>query len=172
MASRSLSRSLAAFGAAATLLLAPALARADAPEPDGQRLWLTTGFVSHHVGGGSPHRYNERNGGLGIEYTLGPDWQLAAGAYKNSVREHSRYAQAVWTPELTRTRLGDCKLGLGAALGVVDGYPAMRRGGFFPTVLPVASIEWKRVGVNLTYIPSLAGNVTGAFAVQLKLAVF
>lgn len=172
MSSSSPFRSLTSAAAAATLLLAAVPACADTNEPAGQRLWLTSGFVSRHVGSGNTGRYNEKNGGLGVEWAVDADWHLAAGAYRNSVRRHSRYAQVVWTPEFTRARHGDCKFGLGAALGVVDGYPAMRHGGFFPTVLPVASVEWRRVGVNLTYIPSLAGNVTGAFALQLKLAVF
>ncbi|WP_295641089.1 hypothetical protein [uncultured Methylibium sp.] len=172
MASSSPFRSLASAAVAVTLLSIAVPASADTNEPDGQHLWLTTGFVSRHVGSGNTGRYNEKNGGLGIEVALDEDWRLAAGAYRNSMRQHSRYAQAVWSPEFTRARRGDWKFSLGAALGVVDGYPAMRHGGFFPTVLPVASVEWRRVGVNLTYIPSLAGNVTGAFALQLKLAVF
>lgn len=167
------SRSLATPAAAVALLLSgPAPALAGTPEAQGQQLWLTSGFLSRHVGSGNTGRYNEKNGGLGFELAFSDDWRLAAGAYRNSVRRHSRYAQAVWSPELTRLRHGDWKFSLGAALGVVDGYPAMRHGGFFPTVLPVASVEWRRIGVNLTYIPSLAGNVTGAFALQLKLAAF
>jgi hypothetical protein len=54
----------------------------------------------------------------------------------------------------------------------VDGYPDMCDGGFFPTLLPVATLEWNRVGVNLTYIPSIAGNVSGAVARQLKLQLY
>lgn len=45
----------------------------------------------------------------------------------------------------------------------------MRDGRYFPTLLPIATLEWNRVGANLTYIPSIAGNVTGAIALQLKL---
>lgn len=165
-------RSLVIAIAAATLLSAAVPARAETQDAEDPRLWLTSGFLSRHVGSGNTGRYNEKNGGLGVEFALDADWRLAAGSYRNSVREHSRYAQAVWTPAWTRAQAGEWKFGLGAALGVVDGYPAMRHGGFFPTVLPVASVEWRRVGVNLTYIPSLAGNVTGAFALQLKLAVF
>jgi hypothetical protein len=64
---------------------------------------------------------------------------------------------------------GDWKFRLGTAFGVVDGYPRMRAGGHYPTLLPVASFEWRALGLNLTYVPSIAGNVAGAVALQAKL---
>lgn len=132
-------------------------------------LWVTSGFVSKHARSGN---YNENNRGIGFEYTLDARWHLAAGVYDNSMRRTSRYAQAVWSPDATLWRSGDWKANLGVAVGLVDGYRDMREGGFFPTLLPVASLEWKRVGVNLTYIPSIAGNVSGAVALQLKLQLY
>lgn len=132
-------------------------------------LWVTSGFVSKHSRGSD---YNENNRGVGFEYTFDASWHLAAGVYDNSLRRTSRYAQAVWSPDATLWRRGDWKARLGAAVGLVDGYPDMRDGRFFPTLLPVASLEWNRVGVNLTYIPSIAGNVSGAVALQLKLQLY
>jgi hypothetical protein len=132
-------------------------------------LWVTSGFVSKHS---SSRDYNENNQGVGFEYTFNPNWQLAAGVYDNSLRQTSRYAQAVRSSDATLWRSGDWKARLGVAVGLVDGYPDMRHGGVFPTLLPVASLEWNRVGVNLTYIPSIAGNVSGAVALQLKLQLY
>lgn len=86
--------------------------------------------------------------------------------------ETSRYAQLVWSPDRTTWRVHGCTFALGGAVGTVDGYPGMRGGGFFPTLLPVASLEWRRIGINLTYIPSVAGNVAGAVALQAKFRLF
>ncbi len=157
--------------ASLALCLVPSLARADGFDSAVGGLWITSGFWSQHDHGGRGKPaggWNESNTGIGAEYAFDEDWRLSAGVYENSVFETSRYAQLVWSPPMTTWRHGAATLQLGAAAGVVDGYPGMRDGGFFPTLLPVASLEWHRVGLNLTYIPSIGGNVAGAFALQLK----
>lgn len=131
-----------------------------------QSLWVTSGFWSYH----QAHRdyYNQDNKGIGFEAAFNDNWSLALGRYRNSVREHSRYVQAVWTPDVAQVRFGELRVTGGIAFGLVDGYPDMRQGKFFPALLPVASLEYGRVGLNVTYIPTIAGRVDGAVAVQLK----
>lgn len=148
-------------------------ALANEQDPESGSVWVTSGFVSKHTSqqhapaGG----WNEDNAGIGIEYVFNSNWLVEGGAYKNSVYKRSHYAQIVWSPDLVTWSAGDWKVRLGAAVGVVDGYPRMAGGGYFPTLLPVASAHWKRVGVNLTYVPSIAGNVAGAVALQAKFRV-
>lgn len=138
----------------------------DIDKPLLQSVWVTSGFWSYH----QAHRdcYNQDNKGIGFEVALNDNWALALGRYRNSVREHSRYVQAVWTPDAAQLHFGDLRVTGGIAVGVVDGYPDMRQGKFFPALLPVASLEYGRVGLNVTYIPTIAGRVDGAVAVQLK----
>ena len=129
-------------------------------------VWVTSGFWSHHLK--NRDIYNQKNTGFGFEVAFNENWSLAVGRYRNSVREQSTYAQAVWTPDATQVRLGDVRLAAGVAFGVVNGYPDMHDGKVSPALLPIASLEYGRVGINLTYIPTIAGKVDGALAVQLK----
>jgi hypothetical protein len=134
------------------------------------QLWLDSGFLSHHV----QHRgrYNEHNDGLGLEWHFGSgDWQLDAGHYRNSLRQGSNYLQLGWTP-LKAELPWRMQARLGASVGAVDGYPSVRHGGWFPTLVPVLSLEGSRVGVNLVYIPTVGKRVDGAYAVQLKFRAF
>ena len=151
-------------------VLAAGAALANEQDPMSGSVWVTTGFVSKHTSRQhAPAKgWNENNAGVGIEYGLSSNWLIEGGVYKNSVYRTSHYAQVVWSPDLATWSSGDWTLRLGTAVGVVDGYPRMSGGGYFPTLLPVASAHWKRVGVNLTYVPSVAGNVAGAVALQAK----
>jgi hypothetical protein len=135
---------------------APATA-ASAPE-----IWLNVGGFSRHFD--RSNRYNERNFGFGIEWRTSEQFAFMAGVYDNSLGKHSQYAAVNWQP----WSLGPVKLG--AALGVMNGYPALKRGGTFFAALPMASIEGRRFGINLGLIPSMK-NVDGAFMLQFKLRV-
>jgi len=64
------------------------------------------------------------------------------------------------------------KVRLGAVAGVMDGYPNMRNGGWFVSVIPAASFEYNNVGLNLMYIPSYQDKIYGSISLQLKLRVF
>lgn len=126
-----------------------------------QELWVTSGFVSKHLKAPDAGKtYNERNPGLGLEYSLSPTWAVSGGFYKNSWYRRSQYLQAVWTP----AEFGPVKLGI--AMGVVNGYPLVNKGGYFPTLLPVLSFGY----VNLTYVPSVMEN-SGAVALQFKVQI-
>jgi hypothetical protein len=63
----------------------------------------------------------------------------------------------------------------GGAVGLLDGYPALRGGRFSAVVLPVASSTFKLfnqdVGINLTYIPTISRHVDGSLAIQFKLRI-
>ncbi len=160
----------ARFIASALAALAAGAALANEADPTSGSVWVTTGFVSKHTSQqhAPAQGWNENNVGIGIEYVFGSNWLIEGGAYRNSVYKTSHYAQAVWSPDLVTWSSGDWTFRLGTAVGVVDGYPRMGGGGYFPTLLPVASAQWRRVGVNLTYVPSTAGNVAGAVALQAK----
>ena len=127
------------------------------------RLAITTGFWSYHES--SRGKYNETNTGFGFEYELSPNWTFAAGHYENSVR---RDGQVLWNPDIAQGQWGPVRFSAGIAVGLVNGYPELRNGDVSPTILPVASVLIGPVGVNLTYIPSVAGRADGAFALQLK----
>jgi hypothetical protein len=130
------------------------------------RLAIATGFWSYHTSNRS--EYNQTNTGVGLEYELDPNWTLAAGHYKNSVERDSTYAQALWTPDVAQAQFGAVRLSAGVAVGLVNGYPELRDGEVAPTLLPVATLMVGPFGVNLTYIPSVAGRADGAFALQFK----
>jgi hypothetical protein len=122
-------------------------------------LWINVGGFSSHFS--RDKGYNENNAGLGVEYRINPDVSIMAGGYYNSVRKNTSYAAVNWQP----WALGNWKLG--AAIGLMDGYPALERGGTFFAALPMASWEGKRFGFNLGVIPSMP-KIDGAVIVQLK----
>ena len=151
--------------AALIALAAPAAVQAT-PASNLERVTLTSGFWSYHTSNRS--RYNEDNPGIGVEAAVNTNWTIAAGNYRNSVERASTYLQAMWTPDVARTQLGAVRLSAGVAMGLVTGYPELRNGDAFPTLLPVASMSVGPVGLNLTYIPSVAGRADGAIALQFK----
>jgi hypothetical protein len=146
------------------------------------RLSLTTGFLSHHTAKrhSADHRgWNENNTGIGFEYRLNDNLDLAAGVYKNSVYRNSRYLQLVYTPDFTQLHLGPVAIDAGVAVGVADGYPKRNHGHCAPAILPVVSVAMplpggmfaRSLGLNFTYVPSLtSAGTAGAFAVQAKLS--
>jgi hypothetical protein len=153
---------------AAFALMAPA-AMADSatttmdlePPPTSQ-LWLNVGGFSRHFD--RNRGYNEHNLGLGIEYRTSPELSYMIGSYHNSVRKNTTYAAVNWQP----WAVGPFKVG--AAIGLMNGYPAVNRGGNFFAALPMASYEGKRFGVNLGLIPSMK-NIDGAVILQFKVRI-
>ncbi|QIM53804.1 hypothetical protein [Hydrogenophaga crocea] len=135
----------------------PAIPAAETPS-----VWVNIGGFSRHFNRHA--HYNERNLGFGLEWRRSPDVALMAGVYDNSLGKHSQYAAVNWQP----WQIGPVKLG--AAIGVLNGYPAIERGGTFFAALPMATIEGRRFGVNLGVIPSMK-NVDGALLLQFKLRI-
>ena len=134
------------------------------------QLWLDSGFWSHHTKQNSGKPYREHNAGLGVEWRFKPTWQVNAGHYRNSLDEPSNYLQLGWMP-LNWTPAANLKLELGGSVGVVNGYPGIADKGYFPSLVPVAAVQWRRVGINFVYVPSV-GRVHGAYAAQLKFQMF
>ena len=142
---------------ALVLLLGAGLARADF-EP--QRLWLNAGFYSAHFNADKGLR--NANPGLGVEYKLDDTWSATAGRFINSDNGHSSYVGAYYQPWTFA----------GARLGVVggafSGYPKAFNGGWFPAIMPVATWEGERIGLNIALVPPLKDRLYGAVSFQLK----
>jgi hypothetical protein len=126
--------------------------------------WLDTGFATYHLQ--QDKDLNGRNPGVGAEYRFSSTAAVTAGHFYNSDRKHSSYAGVIYQP----FAIGPVRLG--AVLGGFNGYPKMRDGGWFPALIPVATIEYKRIGVNLGFIPTYKDRLYGGISVQLKLKLF
>ena len=149
--------------ALALLLCAQAHAQ---EQDDGKRseLWLATGFATYHFQ--SDKDLNGQNPGVGIEYRFSDVAAVTAGRFYNSDREHSKYVGVYYQPWSYRG------VKLGAVVGAFDGYPNMRDGGWFPALIPAATYEYKRVGVNLAVIPTYKNRLHGGISLQLKFKLF
>ena len=133
---------------------------------DKSQNWLQTGFLSYHLNRDQAHtrHFREQNYGIGFEHKLSEDSSLSIGYYRNSLDRNSFYAGYNWSP----INAGAVKLGVIG--GVISGYPALNKGGAFPMLLPVASLEGKAVGINLTYVPRMK-DVSSVVALQLKFKI-
>jgi hypothetical protein len=129
------------------------------PEPV-RELWIDSGFLTGHFD--RDKDLNGRNTGLGAEYRWRADLALTAGRFYNSDRQYSSYAGAIWQP----FAIGPVRLG--AVVAGFNGYPHMRDGGWFPALIPVATVEYRRVGVNVGFVPSYKDRLYGGISVQLK----
>ena len=151
------------FGCCAVL----STARAADPEFTPQ-VWLNPGIFSHHFD--RSEGFREDNVGLGAEVLLAPDHALMAGTIINSERSRTHYGAYQWRP--MHWQPYDINVSAGIIVGAFDGYPRYRNGGWFLAGMPVLAIEGKRVGINLSIIPTIKDRVNGAIAVQIKLRVW
>ena len=139
------------------LLLCASGAQADF---NSSRLWVNAGFYSAHFD--TDKGLRNANPGLGVEYKLDDTWSATAGRFINSDNAHSNYIGAYYQPWTFA----------GARWGVVggafNGYPKAYNGGWFPAVLPVATWEGKRLGLNLALVPPLKDRLYGAVSFQFK----
>jgi len=148
--------------ACALICSAPAAFAVDEDTGKNPEVWVNMGGFSRHFA--RDKGYNESNLGLGVEYRTNAELSYMAGAYYNSMRKTTYYAAVNWQP----LSIGPWKLG--ASAGVMNGYPAVAKGGTFFAALPMATWEGSRFGVNLGLIPSI-GKVDGAVVIQFKLRV-
>jgi hypothetical protein len=126
--------------------------------------WIDSGFATYHFD--RDRDLNGRNTGLGAEYRFRDDMSATVGRFYNSDRAYSNYAGAIWQPfAIGRVRLG-------VVAGAFNGYPRMRDGGWFPALIPVATVEFERVGLNLGFVPSYKDRLYGGFSFQLKFKLF
>ncbi len=148
---------------ALTLFACPAARSEDAPARS-KALWLDTGFATYHFQ--SDKDLNGRNPGIGVEYRISDSSSVTAGRFFNSDRRHSRYAGMYYQPWTVHG------VKLGVVAGGFDGYPRMRDGGWFLAAIPVATIEYQRVGVNLAVVPTYKNRLHGGVSVQFKFKLF
>lgn len=127
-------------------------------------LWINTGGFSKHF---QDNGRNETNLGLGAEYRFHEDMSVMVGYHKNSLSLRTRYAAVNYQP----LNIGSVKIG--ASIGVMDGYPAVNKGGVFFAALPMVTYEGNRFGANFGVIPNIPSkHVEGAFVLQLKFKAF
>lgn len=129
-----------------------------------REVWLNAGFYSYHFD--RDKGLNDSNPGLGAEYRFSTVASATVGRFYNSDRQYSNYLGVYYQP----FRIGPVRLG--AVVGGFDGYPNMRDGGWFPALIPTASIEYKSVGLNVAVVPKYKDRLYGALSFQLKLKVF
>lgn len=136
-----------------------------AVQDEGSQIWLTSGFRSYHFKRSA--RYNENNSGVGFEWRFDDERAISGGSYNNSVRRTSNYLHYVWTP----VNAGPVKIG--GAAGLISGYPELNKGNYGFSLIPVATLNFKvfshDAGINLVYIPTIAKQVDGSLALQLKI---
>ena len=130
-----------------------------APAP-AREFWLDSGFATVHFD--RDKDLNGSNGGIGAEVKFRADLAATAGRFYNSDRQYSTYAGAIWQPYA----IGPVRLG--AVIAGFNGYPHMRDGGWFPAIIPVATVEYQRFGVNVGFVPSYKDRLYGGLSVQLK----
>ena len=129
------------------------------PAPKSE-LWIDSGFLTAHFN--RDKDLNGENHGLGAEYRFSNTLSATAGRFYNSDRAWSSYAGVIWQP----WTIGPVRVG--AAIAGFNGYPHMREGGWFPAAIPTATIEYRRVGVNIGVVPSYKDRLYGGISVQLK----
>jgi hypothetical protein len=149
----------------AALVLASA-ASAAAVADDAMKIWVSPGWQSYHFDRSQDFR--EENYGLGAEVLLTPEHGFVAGTIINSNRERSRYGGYHWRP--LRWQPAGVSVSGGLGLALIDGYPAVRAGGWFPAVLPFLAVEHGPLGANLIFIPNSSNG--SALGLQLKLRVW
>ncbi len=129
-------------------------------EFDASRLWVNAGFYSAHFD--SAKGLRNANPGLGFEYRLDDTWSATAGRFINSDNANSSYVGAYYQP----WTFAGVKLGVVA--GAFNGYPKAFNGGWFPAVLPVATLESGHFGLNVAFVPPMKDRLYGAVSFQLK----
>ncbi|MCG2585302.1 hypothetical protein [Massilia sp. TS11] len=150
----------AALLAASPLALADPLISSVEDQPLSE-LWVNPGFATYHFQ--RDRNLNGKNPGLGLEYRWSTQLAATAGRFKNSDWEHSNYVGVYYQP----WQIGPVRLGVVG--GAFNGYPHFRNGGWFPSVLPVASAEWGRLGLMTTIVPGWGERLHGGISVQLRL---
>ena len=123
-------------------------------------VWVNPGFYSYHLE--RDKGFNNVNTGLGVEASLTDTYSVTAGFFRNSDRETSRYVGLYAMP----FKIGG--FNVGTAVGAFDGYPKMRDGGWFPAIIPTVAFEGERLGLNLSFIPTVGDKLHGAVTFQLK----
>lgn len=144
----------------ACLLCASTVALTAYAEFDASRLWVNAGFYSAHFD--TQKGLRNANPGIGVEYRIDPTWSVTAGRFRNSNNADSSYLGAYYQPW---TFAG---VKLGAVVGAFNGYPNAYNGGWFPALIPTATLESSHWGLNVALVPPLKDRLYGAVSFQLK----
>lgn len=135
-------------------------ATAHAFDLDVRQAWINPGFYSYHLQ--HDKNLNNVNTGLGIELPLSDTYSVTAGVFRNSDRATSHYVGLYVMPY----HFGPFKAG--AVVGGFNGYPKAFDGGWFPAIIPVLSMEGERLGLNVSFVPTVGDRLHGAVSFQLK----
>lgn len=130
------------------VLFAPA-ARAD--EVGSVRLTLP--ITAYHFQDNA--KYNNKNLGVGVEYTVLTDVRLKSVIYNNSRNIESMFIGGVFTP--LSMSVGGVKIEGGFMAGKVSGYAVEP----ILIALPAARVEWKQHGMNMAGLPNARGSTGG-----------
>lgn len=144
----------------ACLLVVSSAALSAHAEFDASRLWINAGFYSAHFDTNKGLR--NANPGIGFEYRIDDTWSATAGRFRNSNDVNSNYVGAYYQPW---TWAG---VKLGVVAGAFNGYPNAYQGGWFPALIPTASLEGQHWGLNVALVPPLKDRLYGAVSFQLK----
>jgi hypothetical protein len=129
-------------------------------EFDTQRLWVNAGFYSAHFD--TQKGLRNANPGIGVEYRIDPNWSATAGRFRNSNNADSSYVGVYYQPW---TYAG---VKWGGVVGAFNGYPNAFNGGWFPALIPTATLESGHWGLNVALVPPLKDRLYGAVSFQLK----
>ena len=116
-------------------------------------------FYSYHFKRSDGLR--DSNPGLGLALKYSEASSVVFGRFRNSDNDMSNYLGFLYQPY----SIGPVRLG--AALAAFDGYPEMRNGKAFLSVIPTLGIHGERVALNVGVIPEIKGRVHGAVSFQL-----
>jgi len=139
-----------------------------AAEDFSPQVWLNPGFYSYHFD--RDPDYREDNTGFGVEVLITDDHALMGGSFINSDGERSHYGLYAWRP--LHWQVSTVRFSAGIAVAAIDGYTSYRNGNWFVAPLPLLAVEWRRLGVNLTYVPHVHDSLHSAIAIQVKLRVW
>lgn len=153
----------------ALLVAAGLLASGASRAQQSPQWWGVASVGSHHFEDadeylGPGESFNESNLGAGVEVQWQPRHGVAAGFFRNSVDEDSRYVLYQYTP-LPLGRF----VRVGGMLGVVDGYPGYNDGNFALGGGFVLKAEGQRVGANLVLLPRIPRSTPWTLGLQVKL---
>lgn len=132
------------------------------------QVWINPGIYAYHFDKDKDLRNN--NFGFGAEVMLTNEHVLSAGSIVNSNDARTYYGGYEWRP--LHWKYSGVDVGAGILIGAFDGYPNYRDGGWFVAPLPMLSIEGRRLGANITIIPTYKDRFDGAIAIQVKLRVW
>ena len=166
--SKSRGSSLRSLVFVAATIFGAAVPSAAAAADSWPHVWINPGLYSYHFDRSTDHR--ENNSGIGVELQITDDHMLMAGSYINSAYTRSHYALYAWRP--LHWEASSVRFSAGIAIAAFDGYESYNDGALFFAPLPLLAVEWKRLGVNFTYVPAVNESLDAAIAIQLKLRVW